>query len=219
MSHADICAVLVTGDPAAAERVADLVELFEVRLDLIGAGWSDLVPHLKKPWIATNRPRREGGRGNDDETGRLESLFKALEAGAAMADIELGTANLARVTRRIKQKGRCIVSYHNFTATPLYPELAAILEAEKRAGADVCKVVTTAQSPADNFRLLQLLRDFPATPAVAFAMGECGTLSRILCPLVGGLFTYASVGPGAESAPGQLTAAELRNLYGMVQKC
>jgi len=219
MPHADICAVLVTGDPAAAERVADLVDLFEVRLDLIGAGWTALVPHLKKPWIATNRPRREGGKCDDVETSRMESLFQALEAGAAMVDIELGTADLARVTRRIKLKGRCLISYHNFTATPPYRELAAILAAEKSAGADICKVVTTAQRPADNFPLLQLLRDFAATPAVAFAMGEHGTLSRILCPLVGGAFTYAAVSPGAASAPGQLTAAELHNLYGMVQKC
>jgi 3-dehydroquinate dehydratase-1 len=215
----DICAVLVENDPASATRVAGMVSLFEVRLDLIGDGWRELLPHLKKPWIATNRARRNGGGFNGSEAARLERLFKALDAGAAMVDIELETENLAQAAARIKEKALCLVSYHNFEATPLYPELTAILEQERRAGADVCKIVTTAQSLGDNFRLLKLIRDFPQIRIVAFAMGESGILSRVLCPLVGGDFTYASVSPGRESAPGQLTIAELRNIYGMVQKC
>jgi 3-dehydroquinate dehydratase len=48
-------------------------------------------------------------------------------------------------------------------------------------------------------------------------MGVPGYTSRILCPLVGGDFTYASIEEGRESAPGQITAGDLRKIYGMLE--
>jgi len=53
---------------------------------------------------------------------------------------------------------------------------------------------------------------------VSFAMGHLGLVSRILCPLVGGYFTYASLGEGRESAPGQLTVGHLKKIYEMVKR-
>jgi 3-dehydroquinate dehydratase-1 len=47
-------------------------------------------------------------------------------------------------------------------------------------------------------------------------MGVNGQLSRILCPLAGGYFTYASVKTGRESAKGQVTVTELREIYRML---
>jgi len=44
-------------------------------------------------------------------------------------------------------------------------------------------------------------------------MGPLGFASRVLCPLVGGDFTYASTEKGKESASGQITVRELRTLY------
>jgi 3-dehydroquinate dehydratase len=48
-------------------------------------------------------------------------------------------------------------------------------------------------------------------------MGPLGFASRILCPLFGGDFTYASIEAGKESASGQITAGDLRKIYGMVE--
>ncbi len=48
------------------------------------------------------------------------------------------------------------------------------------------------------------------------AMGPLGFASRVLCPLVGGYFTYASIERGKESASGQITVRELKKLYEMV---
>jgi len=48
------------------------------------------------------------------------------------------------------------------------------------------------------------------------AMGPLGLVSRILCPLIGGDFTYASMEKGKESASGQITVTELRKLYDMM---
>jgi 3-dehydroquinate dehydratase type I len=47
-------------------------------------------------------------------------------------------------------------------------------------------------------------------------MGQAGKISRILSPLFGGIFTYASVSKGRESAPGQLTITELREIYALL---
>ena len=84
----------------------------------------------------------------------------------------------------------------------------------RSAGADLCKVVTTARSFGDNITLLKLLHAFPGLDMVAFAMGETGRMSRVLSALAGACFTFASAATGCESAPGQVTVAELRELYG-----
>jgi 3-dehydroquinate dehydratase len=44
-------------------------------------------------------------------------------------------------------------------------------------------------------------------------MGAAGQLSRVLCPLVGGYFTYASIEEGMESADGQITVKSLKEIY------
>jgi Shikimate dehydrogenase substrate binding domain/Type I 3-dehydroquinase len=48
---------------------------------------------------------------------------------------------------------------------------------------------------------------------IAINMGERGVITRILAPKYGGVLTFGSSAPGAESAPGQLTIAQLKGLY------
>jgi 3-dehydroquinate dehydratase-1 len=78
--------------------------------------------------------------------------------------------------------------------------------------------VTFANKDEDNFTVLRLIPQFPGKRVIAFAMGEKGLASRILCPIIGGDFTYAAIEKGAESAEGQLTVEELHQIYRMVQK-
>ena len=99
---------------------------------------------------------------------------------------------------------------------PLLDTLKEIVESELAAGADICKVVTTTRKFEDNLTILQLISEFPAQRIVAFAMGDLGLTSRILCPLIGGDFTYASISEGKESAPGQITVKDLSQIYGML---
>ena len=102
------------------------------------------------------------------------------------------------------------------TGTPALDEMKKIVRRQLKAGADICKVVTTAQEFGDNSTVLQLISEFPGVRLVSFAMGPLGYLSRVLCPLVGGDFTYASIKQGKESAPGQITVSELTKIYQMV---
>jgi 3-dehydroquinate dehydratase-1 len=101
--------------------------------------------------------------------------------------------------------------------TPPLDTLREIAESQLAAGADISKIVTTARNFADNLTILQLIPEFPSQRIVAFAMGELGLTSRIICPLIGGDFTYASISKGGESAPGQLTVKELGQIYGMLK--
>ena len=217
MKKPRICAVVVDNDIRPIKRVGPLADLFEIRIDLIGEGWQELVSQLKKPWIACNRRAEEGGKGEKIEAMRIEKLLKAIELGADIVDIELGTDKLEQVMPLIGKRAKRLISFHDLEKTPSLDEMRDIVRRQVNAGADICKVVTTAQKFEDNLNTLQLISESSMVKIVSFAMGELGALSRILCPLVGGDFTYASIEPGKESAVGQITVRDLRNLYEMVQ--
>jgi len=217
MKRPRICAVIVSNDPEAVKGVEPLVDLFEARIDLIGDGWQELVKQLNKPWIACNRCTEEGGSWQGNESERRKELLSAIELGASIIDIELVTGNLEETVQLIKKKAKCLLSFHDFKGTPSLDRMREIVQKELAAGADICKVVTTAQKLEDNLTVLQLISDFPKTKVVSFAMGPLGSVSRILCPLVGGDFIYASVEEGQESASGQMTVRDLRNIYGTLE--
>ena len=52
-------------------------------------------------------------------------------------------------------------------------------------------------------------------PTIALVMGQGGIISRLLSPKFGGFLTFGSLASGKESAPGQPTLADLRNIYGL----
>ena len=212
-----ICATIVNDDLEAVKGIEPLVDLLEVRMDLIDAGWQELVKHLEKPWIACNRSAREGGSWKGSESKRIDELLGAIKLGADIVDIELSTPGVGKVVKEIKNRTKCLLSYHDLKETPSLERMREIVRHQLAAGADICKLVTTARSFEDNLATLQLISDFPETRVVAFAMGAIGYTSRILCPLVGGDFTYASIEEGKESAPGQVTVRDLRKIYGMLK--
>ena len=214
ISLPEICACITsTGDLEAALAVRDEVSLYEVRIDLIGNDWRSIVGSLPRPWIACNRVASEGGAGAFSEHDRVASLRQAVEAGAHTVDIELSTGGAGALVADLKGRAETIVSYHDTQGTGSENELADIVARERRLGADVCKVVTTARTEGDNLTVLRLARRFSNEGIVALAMGPLGMPSRVLAPLAGARFTYASLASGHESAPGQLTVGQLRAIY------
>lgn len=213
-----ICAAIVNGDLEAVKTVAHEVDIWEVRIDLIGPDWGKITGTLDKPWIACNRRREEGGNWQGSEVERIETLYRAIEAGAKIVDIELDTPDLVRAIDRVGGQAEIILSHHNLEETPPLEELREIIRQQIDVGADICKVVTTARSFADNLVCLRLIREFPEARVISFAMGSLGQISRILSPLTGGYLTYASVEAGRESAVGQITVNELRAIYETLEK-
>ncbi len=218
MKKPRICATIIDNNLKAVKEVEPLVDLLEVRIDLIGDNWQELVGQLNKPWIACNRSANEGGKWSGNEARRIEKLLQAIELGAEIIDIELGTKNLGNIIRLVKRRTKCLLSFHDLEKTPTFDTMKQIVNKQAEAGADICKVVTTAQSFEDNLSVLRLIAEFPTTKLVSFAMGPLGVISRVLCPLAGGEFTYASIEKGKESAPGQVTVRDLTKIYEMVRE-
>src|SRR5206468_4295592 len=70
----------------------------------------------------------------------------------------------------------------------------------------------TAQQPADNLRLLALIKK-STKPTVAFCMGDLGTASRVLGLRLGMPFTFAAFNKERQIAPGMLSFQELQKIY------
>lgn len=213
MKKPRICVTIVDRDLESILEIERQVDLFEVRLDLVGPYWPEMVKYLKKPWIACNRSRDEGGKGDPNGVKRLEELLWAAEVGASIIDVEYRTNKLADYIPLIKSRSKCLISFHDTNGTPSYSSLVGIAESQIKAGADICKIVTTANKFEDNLTILKLISRFPEAKIVAFSMGELGRISRILSPLAGGYFTYACIERGKESASGQIPINELSQIY------
>ncbi|MEM2978097.1 MAG: type I 3-dehydroquinate dehydratase [Candidatus Hadarchaeales archaeon] len=201
-----------------AERLG--ADLLELRLDGLKdpPDWDRLLGG-RLPVILTHRPEREGGgfRGGEEE--RVERLLEGVERGVPCLDLELSTP--PRLLRRALSKARkegttVILSHHEFSGTPPLPHLLRTARRMERLG-DLVKVVTLARSTEEVLRVLEFLhRARLSVPLVSFAMGELGTLSRILSALLGSPLVYASA--GKPTAPGQLDVKTTRLLLERVRR-
>jgi 3-dehydroquinate dehydratase type I len=191
----------------AEEAHADLIE---VRLDCLknSRELADLAAHGKTPKIATDRSSRT-------ETKQRQMLLNAAKSGFGYVDVELSTPQLKALVKGLKALGaKPIVSFHKFNGSLGISELNSILEREISSGAEVCKIVTTAKRIEDNLTTLNFISTASnKAKLVCFCMGELGKVSRLLSPLFGGFFTFASLERGSETASGQMTIQEMKAAY------
>ena len=54
-------------------------------------------------------------------------------------------------------------------------------------------------------------------PLIAISMGEKGKITRVLGPLLGSYLTFAAIATGKESAPGQMTVKDLRDIFQIIK--
>ncbi|RLI35578.1 type I 3-dehydroquinate dehydratase [Candidatus Bathyarchaeota archaeon] len=214
--------------PVRAKRSLDLIpmireaeesgaDLIEVRLDYLDdiEGIERVVEEASIPLIATNRLHTQGGFKPQDEEERVKTLIKAAEAGFDYVDIEFCVDGIEGITSKLKSLGvKPIVSFHDFNKTPSLGEMESLVRSEVSAGAEVCKLVTTARTFSDNLSCLLLVSKLGCeVNLVCFAMGRYGVISRVLSPIFGGYFTYASLREGLETAPGQIAISTLKEIY------
>jgi 3-dehydroquinate dehydratase I len=181
------------------------VDILEIRADLIGGGVPQMcayVDRIKKtvglPCIATVRQTPE----NRDR--RLD-VFRALMPFADAVDIEIDASINRQVIAHALGK-TVIVSEHDFKKTPDVEHLRAMVDKAETLGADIVKIATMAKNQHDVARLMTFASACTGN-IVAFAMGEYGTISRVLAPVFGSLFTYGYV--TRRMAPGQLSVETL----------
>ena len=191
-----------------AELAKQDVKLVELRLDYIrrSVDLGRLLEDRPTPVIATCRRPTDGGKWRGSERDRIMLLRAAIVNGADYVDLE---HDIAGQIQRYGSTKR-IVSYHNFRETP--DDIAKIHEDLTKLDPDIIKITTMANSPDDNYKVLQLIRS-SKIPTIAFCMGDIGTPSRILCGQAGAPFTYATFSDERKLAPGQLSYLTMQSLY------
>ena len=194
-------------------------DMAEVRLDALADVESlDFVSLIKDrpcPLIFTNRSSAEGGFFSGSEEERISLLEKAISAGADYVDIELRTDPALRdaIVKKVREAGtKLIISYHDFSCTPEKEKLIEVFDLERRAGADIGKIVTMAEGPHDVLKVFSLYFKVlnEGFPLIAFCMGPFGKMSRLSCLALGAYLSYASPARGHEAAPGQIPLDDLR---------
>lgn len=221
MVEARICVVITADEPVkAVEAIREVhsqgPDLIELRLDYMEnpGGLKSIREATDLPLIATNRSREQGGHSDLPEEERLGVLLAACDAGFEYVDVEATTEGTFSFVKEAKERGsEVIISHHDFDGTPSRDQLEALMTCELTNGADVCKIIGTAREPSDCLAYLSFLNDNRGVRLVCFGMGGPGAMSRIFSPVFGGEFTYASSAVGAESAPGQLTIRDMREIY------
>jgi 3-dehydroquinate dehydratase/shikimate dehydrogenase len=167
--------------------------------------------------IATCRRQASGGKFRGSILSQLNILAKAAAAGCQLVDVELQTANKCKPEQlqKLRTKSALILSFHDFRRTK---KLDETLEKMLAYPADFYKIVSTATTLSDNVSMIKFLgRESDKHSLVGMCMGEQGIISRVLGVRAGSVFTFGSAGAGEETAPGQVSAQELNNVYRIEQ--
>jgi len=224
-----LCVAIQAGSPAelierAQAALADS-RFLELRLDSLPKPAAALpkvkeflAAHRDLTAIATCRRKPFGGHFVRSLTEEFAILLEAAQAGCQIVDLEVESAEeakratLAKFRDGLRAAGAALlISFHDFAYTRALDKAAARIEAFHP---DFVKVVSTAKTLADNLAVLKLIEERSlSAQVVGIAMGEEGLVSRVLGPRAGAAFTFAASADGAETAPGQLSAHALRDLY------
>lgn len=218
---------------AACRHIQQAVfDIVEFRVDFLGDVLQEgaamaalqavrqMLPHC--PLLFTFRTKAEGGETAISDDAYAALLQQAVQSGLIDAlDIEYFRCqdDMELVMELAKEKGVTIVmSSHDFQKTPPLEELEQRLLAMKRRGADVAKLACMPQCAADVLTLLQATEHvkslYPDEPLITMSMGQLGVISRISGEVFGSAMTFGTV--GTASAPGQLDAADLRQVLNVL---
>lgn len=192
-------------------------DLLEVRLDCLEEtrNLKDLAKSTSLPLIATNKLQTEKGFFAGNETERQQTLLNAVKNGFEYVDVDVSSQKYKETISKLKLLGaKPIASYHKYDGVLSVSAMEKILDEQIASGASVCKIITTAKQIEDNLPALSFV-SFASSKAklVCFCMGEHGKVSRLLSPLFGAFFTFASLEHGSETAVGQMSISEMRAAY------
>ena len=173
----------------------------------------ELVKNDLKKSVCTLRPKSEGGKFSGTEKERIAILKLIAEYNPFLLDIEFNSLkkNKSLVNYLKKTKTPVLVSWHDFKKTPSVPSLNKMLNQMAKFSENI-KIVTSAKKAEDPAHVLSLYARVSKINLIAFAMGDFGRISRILCLYLGSPFTYVSLGKAI--APGQFNLTEVKSIVG-----
>ena len=160
--------------------------------------------------IATCRRSQAGGKFRGDVASQLAILGVAGECGCGWCDLEIESAQRQprAILDTVLGDARRIISFHHFRNTP--KNLPAVLRRLERAGGDMFKIATECRTIHDSLRILAAARGGKRR-VIAVPMGDMGLPSRVLALREGSALAYAAA--NEVTAPGQLSVAEMKDLY------
>ena len=167
--------------------------------------------------LATCRRVAAGGKFRGSVVSQLDTLSKAAAAGCQVVDLELQSAVHCKPEqlRRLRSHAALILSHHDFRATK---NLEETLDKMVAISADFYKIVSTATTLYDNVVMMKFLeKNSDKYSLIGVCMGEQGIISRVLGVRAGSMFTFAAVSQDEKTAPGQVTAQDLRGTYRIEQ--
>jgi 3-dehydroquinate dehydratase I len=193
------------------------MDFAEIRMDRMILSAADVADIFSQSvtLIATCRP------GLLDDQTRTAYLIAAIEAGAKYVDIEVESDITCKrdILKKAGSRGcKVIVSFHDFEKTPDDEKLRQITALCFSEGADIVKIACKVNSVMHSARLLGLLgqEDFKDR-LVIVGMGKEGKITRIIAPLLGSLFTYASLAEGMQTADGQIERRHLEKIMRLLK--
>jgi 3-dehydroquinate dehydratase/shikimate dehydrogenase len=183
-----------------------LCDLVEMRLDCLNSAVEQFnTIEFPENCIITLRPREQGG--NTDFPTNVRRGFWQTFHHQCGADLEEDVIAVAP-----KTADPLICSFHDFAATANIEEVYHRLSA---TSADVIKIAATVDDAVDTIDVWKLLMraNEDGRSVIPIAMGEAGKWTRILGLAHGAYLTYASPDAGSETAPGQITARDMIDVY------
>jgi 3-dehydroquinate dehydratase / shikimate dehydrogenase len=223
-----VCVAVIGSDPGEMLEKAEVLArdntFLEFRLDYLPRPALAL-PKIKQfaeyhshvVAMATCRRVAVGGKFRGSIASQLDILNKASASGCQLVDLELQSAAHCKPEqlRRLRSRAALILSHHDYRATK---NLEQTLEKMVAISADFYKIVSTATTLYDNVLMMKFLeKNSGQHSLIGVCMGEQGIISRVLGVRAGSVFTFAAVSEDEKTAPGQVTAQELRSNYRIEQ--
>jgi 3-dehydroquinate dehydratase/shikimate dehydrogenase len=213
--------------PALIGRASRIAEIVELRLDylddselgLVPARLDEILRSTARPLIFTYRPLEEGGLSSartEERVSFWSGIVERVRAkGELFIDLELELLEShPQICERALLNGwKIICSHHDFEGVPR--ELDRISKRMLQLPFPILKIAVRANDITDCiavFNLIDGVRD-AGRDIIAMAMGENGLVTRILAPSRGAFLTFGSLAEGFSTAPGQVGAKEMRDLY------
>ncbi len=199
------------------EASSKWADLLEIRFDCLDpeeiAKVIDRVETPQQPHsgslLATFRPQEQGGQRHLTTDDRRRFWSQGRERSYWGGDFE---EDFIEESAHSRWSNR-IVSHHDFFGSA--PNVESIYERLRSTPATHIKIAIQANLITDAIPLWNLLQTAKAAGKhlIPVAMGEAGKWTRILGLAHGAFLTFAAPAAGAETAPGQISAADMTNVF------
>ncbi|HEX8638722.1 MAG TPA: shikimate dehydrogenase [Pyrinomonadaceae bacterium] len=225
------------------KRAENLADVIEIRFDCLNENEFEKVKknieilkvNSKKPFLITFRPDEQGGKRKLDYFNDRINFWLGCREIREMDFVDIEFDLFCDEGHNWKlyelKKAQFICSYHNFNET--YKELDLLYARlsntklkfsvskkdfhiiKSRIENSISKIAIQTHDITDSLPVWELIKFAKKKnrEIIPIAMGEAGKWTRILGLAHGAFMTYAALDAGQETAPGQVSARDLLEVY------